>query len=52
MQLAFIHTASFKRKIYQLVSKGKYCSNPGGLLTYVHNDFLWVPLEIKENTIG
>ena len=28
---------------YQLISKGKYCSNHGGLLIYVHNDYLWEP---------
>ena len=42
----------FKLPSYQLVSKGKYCSNHGGLLIYVHNDFLWEPLKIRENTTG
>ena len=35
---------------YQPVCKGIYCSNHGGLLIYVHNDFLWEPLDIRENT--
>ena len=34
----------------QLISKGKYCSNHGGLLIYVHNDYLWEPITIKEQT--
>ena len=42
----------FELPSYQLVSKGKYCSNHGGLLIYVHNDFLWEPLDIRENTTG
>ena len=45
----------FELPSYQLVSKRKYCSNHGGLLgllIYVHNDFLWEPLEIGENTTG
>ena len=42
----------FELHSYQLVSKGKYCSNHGGLLIYVHNDFLWEPLDIRENTTG
>ena len=42
----------FKLHSYQLVSKGKYCSNHGGLLIYVHNDFLWEPLDIRESTTG
>ena len=37
---------------YQLISKGKYCSNHGGLLIYVHNDYLWEPIIIKEQTTG
>ena len=45
MQLFELHS-------YQLVSKGKYCSNHGGLLIYVNNDFLWEPLDIRENTTG
>ena len=36
----------FELHSYRLVSKGKYCSNHGGLLIYVHNDFLWEPLGI------
>ena len=40
----------FELPSYQLVSKEKYCSNHGGLLIYVHNDFLWEPLRIRENT--
>ena len=42
----------FELHSYQLVSKGKYCSNHGGLLIYVHNDFLWEPLDIRESTTG
>ena len=34
---------------YQLISKGKYCSNQGGFLIYVHND---LPIIIKEQTTG
>ena len=37
---------------YQLISKGKYCSNHGGLLIYVHNDYLWAPIIIREQTTG
>ena len=33
-------TQLLKLPEYQLISKGKYCSNHGGLLIYVHNDYL------------
>ena len=38
----------FELPSYQLVSKGKYCSNN----IFVDNDFLWEPLKIGENTTG
>ena len=37
---------------YQLISRGKYCSNHGGLITYVHNDYNWEPLNVKDQTTG
>ena len=33
---------------YQLTSKGKYCSNHGRLLIYVHNDYYWEPIILKK----
>ena len=45
-------TKMFKLPDYQLVSKGKYCSNHGGLLLYVQNDYSWEPITIKEDTTG
>ena len=35
---------------YQLISRGKYCSNHGGLITYVHNNYNWEPLNVKDQT--
>ena len=37
---------------YQLISRGKYCSNHGGLITYVHKDYNWEPLNVKDQTTG
>ena len=37
---------------YQLISRGKYCSNHGGLITYVHNDYNWEHLNVKDQTTG
>ena len=37
---------------YQLISRGKYCSNHGGLITYVHNDYNWEPVNAKDQTTG
>ena len=45
-------TKLFELSGYQLISKGKYCSNYGGLLMYVHNDYLWEHITIKEQTTG
>ena len=45
-------TKMFELPDYQLISKGKYCSNHGGLLMYVHNDYYWEPITIKEGTTG
>ena len=45
-------TKMFELPDYQLISKGKYCSNHGGLLIYVHNDYYCEPLTIKEGTTG
>ena len=45
-------TKLFELSEHQLISKGKYCSNHGGLLIYVHNDYLWEPITIKEQTTG
>ena len=45
-------TKMFELPDYQLISKGKYCSNHGGLLIYVHNDYYCEPITIKEDTIG
>ena len=42
----------FELPNYQLISRGKYCSNHGGLFTYVHDDFHWEPMEIKEYSSG
>ena len=33
-----------------MVAKGKYCSNHGGLLTYVHKDFYWENIAINDET--
>ena len=35
---------------YQLVAKGKYCSNHGGLLTDVHKDFYCENITINDVT--
>ena len=40
----------FELPDYQLIAKGKYYSNHGGLLLYVHNDYSWEPITIKEDT--
>ena len=45
-------TTLFELPDYQLIAKGKYCSNHGGLLLYVHNDYSWEPITIKEDTTG
>ena len=45
-------TKMFELPDYQLISKGKYCSNHGGLLIYVHNDYYCEPITITEDTIG
>ena len=45
-------TKMFELPDYQLISKGKYCSNHGGLLLYVRNDYSWEPITIKEDTTG
>ena len=45
-------TSSFDLPNYQLISRGKYCSNHGGLITYIHNDFNWEPVSIKDQTTG
>ena len=37
---------------YQLISRGKYCSNHGGLITYAHNNYNWEPLNVKDQTTG
>ena len=46
------NTCMFELPNYQLISRGKYCSNHGGLFTYVHDDFHWEPMEIKEYSSG
>ena len=43
-------TSLFDIPNYQLVAKGKYCSNHGGLLTYVHKDFYWENIAINDET--
>ena len=43
-------TSLFNIPNYQLVAKGKYCSNHGGLLTYVHKDFYWENMVINNDT--
>ena len=45
-------TSLFDLPNYQLISRGKYCSNHGGLITYIHNDFNWEPVSIKDQTTG
>ena len=45
-------TKMFELPDFQLISRGKYCSNHGGLLVYVHNDYYSEPLTIKEGIIG
>ena len=42
----------FELPDYQLIAKGKYYSNHRGLLLYVHNDYSWEPITIKEDTTG
>ena len=46
------NTCMFELPNYQLISRGKYCSNHGGLFTYVHDDFHWETMEIKEYSSG
>ena len=46
------NTCMFELPNYQLISRGKYCSNHVGLFTYVHDDFHWEPMEIKEYSSG
>ena len=46
------NTCMFELPNYQLISRGKYCSNHGGLFTYVHDVFRWEPMEIKEYSSG
>ena len=43
-------TSLFDISNYQLVAKGKYCSNHGGLLTYVHKEFYWENIVINNHT--
>ena len=45
-------TSLFDLPNYQLISRGKYCSNHGGLITYINNDFNWEPVSIKDQTTG
>ena len=45
-------TSLFALPNYQLISRGKYCSNHGGLITYIHNDFNWEPVSMKDQTTG
>ena len=45
-------TKMFELPDYQLISKGKYWSKHGRLLMYVHNDYYWEPITIKEGTTG
>ena len=45
-------TSLFDLPNYQLISRGKYCSNHGGLITYIHNDFNWEPVSIRDQTTG
>ena len=45
-------TKMFEFSDYQLISKGKYCSNHEGLLIYAHSDYYCEPSTIKEGTTG
>ena len=45
-------TSLFDLPNYQLISRGKYCSNHGGLITYIQYDFNWEPVSIKDQTTG
>ena len=45
-------TSLFDLPNYQLILRSKYCSNHGGLITYIHNDFNWEPVSIKDQTTG
>ena len=45
-------TSLFDLPNYELISRGKYCSNHGGLITYIHNDFNWQPVSIEDQTTG
>ena len=38
---------SFELNHYQLISKGRYFSNAGGLLIYIHNDFNFKHVDIS-----
>ena len=38
---------SFEINDYQLISTGKYCSNAGGLIIYIHNDFNFKHVDIS-----
>ena len=40
-------TLHFELNYYQLIFKGRYCSKPGGLLIYIHNDFNFKHVDIS-----
>ena len=40
-------TLSFELNDYQLISKGRYCSNAGRLIIYIHNDFNFEHVDIS-----
>ena len=40
-------TLSFELNDYQLISKGRYCSNAGGLIIYIHNDVNFKHVDIS-----
>ena len=40
-------TLSFELNDYQMISNGSYCSNVGGLIIYIHNDFNFKNVDIS-----
>ena len=40
-------TLNFKLNDYQLISKRRYCSNAGGLIIYIHDDFYFKHVDIS-----
>ena len=42
-----VSTLNFELNDYQLISKGRYCSNAGGLIIYIHNYYNFKHVDIS-----